>query len=489
VLAALASGCVLAPKGTTQERARVAEAGAPYATPAHERLTEDLPPDPQWRDLLRHAFLNNGGLEAAYFEWAAAAQRIDIAAGYPNTNVSVGFEYLFSGDNLTGWDRTTLTVGFDPMQNLSFPTKVMAAGRVAYENARAAGERFAAAKFALQRDVLEAWLEYALLAERIRLQAGEVELLRLASSTVAARVETGMRQQDLLGIEIERQRGEDELRTLEAALPQQRARLNALIGRAARAPLPPPAALPEPRPLPDDDAALLAMGADGSPELAALAHDVSGRADALDYARQQYFPDINPFVGLEGSIAQVVGAAVTIATMIPQIQAGIREASLNLRSSEALLRQTGHQRDAEFVAALLALRNAERQRAVLERIVPLAELAAGSAGQANAAGAADLSAVIDAERMLIDVRGAVAEARVMRERELAALEQLAGVDVERMTASLSREGEGRGEGDENDPSQTHRSRFPESLDHEVVSSPSPQPSPSREREQACGGES
>ena len=436
-LAALLSGCVLAPRGTQRERDRLADAGAPYQATPEERVVPPLPDEPDWPDLLRHAFLSNGGLEAAYFEWAAALERLNIAAGYPNTNVSVGFEYLFSGDNLNGWDRTTLTFGFDPMQNLSFPTKVLAAGRVAFEDARAAGQRFAAAKFQLQREVLEAWLDYALLAEQVRLQDTQVGLLRLASETAAARVQTGLRQQGLLSAEVERRRAEDALHTLEAELPQRRARLNALIGRPADAPLAPPAALPEPRPLPAGDAELLAVASDGNPELAALAHEVAGRADALDLARQQYFPDINPFVGFEGSIAQVVGAAITISTMIPQIQAGIREAKLNLRGSEAVLRQAQHERGADFVAALVALRNAERQRAVLEQqIVPLAELAAGSAAQANAASTGDLSAVIEAEGALIGLRGVVAEARIMRERQLAALEQLAGVDAERLAAAV-----------------------------------------------------
>ena len=133
---------------------------------------------------------------------------------------------------------------------------------------------------------------------------------------------------------------------------------------------------------------------------------------------------------------QFVGAAITVATTIPQIQAGIREAKLNLRSSDALLRQAERERGAEFVAALLALRNAERQRAVLEQIVPLAELVADNSAQANAAGAADLSGAIEAEGALIDLRVAVAQARIMRERQLAALEQLAGVDAERLAVTV-----------------------------------------------------
>jgi hypothetical protein len=72
---------------------------------------------------------------------------------------------------------------------------------------------------------------------------------------------------------------------------------------------------------------------------------------------------------------------------------------------------------------------------VLEEIVPLAELVADNTAQANAAGAADLSETIAAEGALIDLRAAVAETRIMRERQLAALEQLAGVDAERLAGA------------------------------------------------------
>jgi outer membrane protein TolC len=442
-VASLLSGCSLAPKGSEAERSRALASGVAYEPPIAERCARELPPEPDQRDLLRRAFLCNGELEAAYHAWHAAAERIDIAAGYPNTNVSLGFEYLFSGGNLSGWDRTTLTVGFDPMQNLSFPTKILAAGRVAYEEARAAGERFAAAKFALQRAVLEAYLQYALLAERTRVQRRLLDLLRLGSTIAAAGVAGGLPQQDLLSADVERAQGERALAALDAALLQQRARLNGLIGRAADAPLPAPAVLPEPRPLPLDDATLLAVGPAANPELAALARTVAGRADALDLARQQYFPDINPFLGISGSMAQVVGAAITLATKLPQIQAGIREARANLRAAEAMRHQAGLTRGADFVATLVALRNAERQHALLDdHIRPAAHQAADAVTRAYSTGGSDLPALIMARRTLLDLDLAIAETRIAREQRLAELEQLAGVDAEALPVAAARSAAG-----------------------------------------------
>jgi cobalt-zinc-cadmium efflux system outer membrane protein len=424
------SGCVLAPRAAKEERARVAAAGEPYDRPLHERVLPDLPPEPGWRDLLQRAFLANGDLEAAYLDWKAAVIRIDRAAGYPNTNVSLGYEYMFSGDNLKAWDRTTLSIGFDPMQNLSLPPKVYAAGRVALDEARAAGQRFAAAKFDLQRRVLSTYFDYALTAEQLRLQAATVRLLEVAAAAARSRVRAGGEQQYLLQADADHRLARNQLRRLEAEQAEMVAMLNAVVGREADATLLPPPILPTPRAVPDD-AQLLAVAVENNPELAALAHAVRGRADALRLARLQYLPDINPFAGLTGSMERFAGAAITLATTIPQIRAGIAEARAMLQSSEAVARQTGLERGAGFVATLAALRDAERQAAHLGgQVLPLLLLRVANLRQTYATGSTDLDELIESERAVLELQALVAEQRMRREKKLADLEALAGVDVE-----------------------------------------------------------
>ncbi|MEW6269574.1 MAG: TolC family protein, partial [Thermodesulfobacteriota bacterium] len=112
---------------------------------------------------------------------------------------------------------------------------------------------------------------------------------------------------------------------------------------------------------------------------------------------------------------------------------GIREARANLRASEAMARQGELDRDAAFVAALLALRSAERQRAVLEgHVTPSAEQAAAAAERAYSTGSGDFGAWLATQRALVELRFTVAETRIARERQVAELEMLAGVDAERL---------------------------------------------------------
>src|SRR6516162_1396726 len=129
----LLSGCVLAPEGTAEEHAKL-DSNSPLFEPPIE--ARDLPPllaPARWRDVLSRAFLTNGELESAYFEWKAALARIDRAATWPNSNVTVSFTYMFQPENIKAWNRTTISAGFDPSVVLSLPVKTQTAGEVALE--------------------------------------------------------------------------------------------------------------------------------------------------------------------------------------------------------------------------------------------------------------------------------------------------------------------------------------------------------------------
>jgi outer membrane protein TolC len=432
----LAGGCVLRPDETATEQERLTRAGAVYEPPVEKREIPQLPTEPTWQQVLHFAFLSNGDLEAAYFDWAAAMARIDQAANWPNTNLAPNFSYMFSGGKMKAWDRTTVNVGFDPMRNLSFPTKTAQAGKMALESARAAGERFAAKKFSLQKQVLGAWLDLALMEEQIRIQRDNTSLLKLLSDTAADRVRAGAPQQDLLKAQIEHRLAEAELSRMESQSRSMRAMLNGLIGRNADAPLKLPKTLPEPRPLWATDAQLIAAAVDTNPELAALSREVASRQDALELARMQFIPDVNPFAAFTGSVSQVVGAMVIVPTTIPAIKASIAEGRAMLRSTEAMARQTRAERGAGFVAALYALRNAQTQAALFrETVLPKAEQALASSRQAYAAGQIGFIELIDSQRTLLDVRLMIAQARIAREKQLAELEALAGIDVETFKAT------------------------------------------------------
>ena len=89
------NSCVLAPDRTREEQAKL-DANSPlFEPPIETRRLPELPAQVDWRAVLHRAFLANGELESAYFEWKAALTRIVQASTWPNSNVAVSFSYMF----------------------------------------------------------------------------------------------------------------------------------------------------------------------------------------------------------------------------------------------------------------------------------------------------------------------------------------------------------------------------------------------------------
>jgi outer membrane protein TolC len=276
------------------------------------------------------------------------------------------------------------------------------------------------------------------MAEKVRIQRENTSLLKLLNETAEGRVRAGGSQQDLLRTDIEFRMADDELRTMESELPRMRAMLNAMLGRSPDALLSAPSASPQPRSVPADDATLLAVGVGANPELKALAFEQTGRRDALERARMEYLPDINPFAAITGDVSQVIGADVMLPTVIPRIKGMVKEARADLRRVDAMARQTRLDRAAEYVAAVYALRNTERQAALFERqVLPSAQRVLENVRQSYSNGTGGYLDLIDAQRTLLDVRLTIAEAKAAREKHLADLEALAGVDIETIKTSTT----------------------------------------------------
>lgn len=424
-------GCVLAPPGSQDEHAQLAAVSAPFEARFEVRELPELPDSVTWQAALSRAFLANGELEASYFEWKAAYSRIDQVATWPNSNVALSFGYMFSPGNMKTWDRTTIGAGFDPSMNLSLPIKTRAAGKVALDQVRVARERFRTVKFDLQRRVLDAYLDLALTEELIRIERDNLTFLKLLSDSAADRAESGGPMQDLFKALIESETVQNDLAGMEANAHSMRGTLNGMLGREAHAPLHLPKVLPAPRSLDADDSDLISIGVDKNPELAGLAQQVAGRSDAVELAKLAYWPDVTPSASITGSLSQSVAAMLMVPTRLPAIRAAIDEAQSMTRASEAMLRQTTQDRGARLVAVLYLMRNAERATQFYrDKVVPSTRQLVSSSRNAYAAGTAGFADLIDSERMYIAVRRLVAQSQIERERRLAELETLAGVDIE-----------------------------------------------------------
>lgn len=429
VLAVALSGCVLKPRDSANTAKKLDEVAKRqgYET---DRIARSALPEltsaPTWQQVLHRAMLANGDLEASYHEWAMAVQRIDQAGSWPDQPVELGFDYMLSGGRMKAFDRTTVSAGL--MNASSMPNKVYESAKVAWRDAQRAGERFGGAKFTLQRQVLQAWADFALQAERVRIQQENIGLLRLVAGTAGSRVRAGGAQQEQLRADVSLKLAENEIATARSELDRQRASLNGMLRRGVDEPLTPSA---EPRDVDLSDDDWLAAGVANNAELAALGFDEQARRSAIVRARLEYLPAINPMAAFTGSVSQSVGAAIVLPTQWQKIGAMVKEARSDLRRVQATFAQASADRTSRFTAALISMRDAERRaRLFQDDVLPLAERTVELSRQGYASGTVGFLELIDSQRTLFDTRLLLAEARTLREKMLAELEELAGVDAE-----------------------------------------------------------
>jgi outer membrane protein TolC len=421
------AGCAVHPQGESDERDRAEQALKELDEPVEP---VELPDRPVLKDYLRAAFHSDPDLRERYWRWRAALERIPQEASPPNPALT--FSYLFSDESMSSWDRTTLGITNDPMSNLELPNKLATRGRRALEEARAAGVRFEAAKFALQNEVTTLYLDLALHREQLFAQEETVALLRVQAEEVASKLRAGRAmQEEALRARDELERAQSQLETLHAQIPLLFVRMNVLIGRPAEAPLPLPEGLPEPRRLALRDDELIALAAQRSPELTALAHEVSGRDEALTMARQQWIPDFGLTLNVMGSIATSVGGMVVLPLRVEAIRGAIAEAEANLRAAQAARERYARNVTATFVLDLAVLHETERQVDLFERVfLPRAKAVAQAAEASLSTGRGAVADVVMARRAAIDTALLLAQLKVDREKTLSAIDAWSAVDVE-----------------------------------------------------------
>lgn len=122
---------------------------------------------------------------------------------------------------------------------------------------------------------------------------------------------------------------------------------------------------------------------------------------------------------------------MSIPTLLREVGALIRESRADLAAMLARYRQARFDRAAAAVAALTVVRDSERRTALFAGTLRrTADDAVASATSAYANADAVYGDVIEARTAVLDVRLLAADAHTAREKALADLETLVGVDLE-----------------------------------------------------------
>jgi outer membrane protein, heavy metal efflux system len=425
------SGCTVHPKGEDEERAAAIKEGKPFSEPATQRVVPELPSDPTPDDLVRYALLTSPELEQHYWEWRAAIEQIP-QDGTQATNLVIGAGTAITRGNISR-DRTTLTLGNDPMADIVLPSKLSAATQRALENARAAGLRFQKVKLDLRQKVLNACYDYALTSETIRLETANAALLKATRETLQSRIATGAgSQQNFLKAQDELDLSVNGIANMESQLRGQKAAIYAMLSLAPNATLLIPTQLPAPRALNMTDDEILTTAACRNPELRALAMEVRGQQDGVRLAALQRLPDFSLAAGTDlAGITQSLSGMATIPVLRHEaIDAAIAQAKARLNAADAMSRQAKNDLSALLLLDIAVFRDADRQLKLFERdIIPRASRLVALTRAGYETGQSSLLDLLESQRALLALDRLRATLHATREKQL--------IDIETTTMAVA----------------------------------------------------
>ena len=367
-------------------------------------------------DYLRFAMLNAPRVEAAYYDWVAAVERITPARSPPDPRLT------FEADIAD----TVMSLMPGLMIDLPGPGKLRAAGDVAAAESQTAYFAFESEVLRAALAVKTAYYRLSFLSETVRVQRRTLELLRDLEDLARQQNAAGrVTLQDVLRAQIAEDQLETQLRNREDSRSTLVAEFKAALGLGPDDNDPPiPETFEPSRAEPDPDT-LLPAALERNPSLRAMASDVRRAEASIALAGRSGVPDFS--VGLEADVRAsptvfTSSAGVTLPIWRDKVAAEIAAAQAGRSAAEARLSAEEVSIAAELASMLYAYREAVRNETLLtEKLVPKARqsLEAARAGYVN--GRASFLDVIDAQRSLLDFELSNIEARTQRELALASL--------------------------------------------------------------------
>lgn len=403
-----------------------------------------LPENPRLVDYLRYASLKNPGLQAAFYHWRAALERVPQARALPDPRFNYGY-FIEQVETRVGPQRQRFGIS----QTFPWFGKLRLQGNQAGEAAIAAQNSYEQAKLKLFFEVKDAYFELAYLRQAIQLSEENVELIKHLESVAQARFRTGSDATGVVKAQLELGKLEDTLKTLRDLRKPLDARLNAALSRDSEAPLAWPSDIESRNVVFDDDSVIRRLQ-ESNPELAKLDAKIRESEVRVSLAKKSFFPDLTLGVDyIETGDARLAGVvdsgkdpvlitgSINLPLWLGKNRAGLKEAEARLAEASKGRENREHTLLADLKMALYRFRDAERKVSLFgDTLTPLAENSLGVAEQAYQAGRAGFLELIDAQRLLLDIQLSYQRAIADREQRLAQIEMIIGEDLDSIESPM-----------------------------------------------------
>jgi len=370
-------------------------------------------------DFLIFAMLNQPQIEAAYYEWAAAVQRITVVRSRPDPRLT------FQAD------ITDVVMSLMPGLMLDFPApgKLKAGADVVTAESDAKYFLFESKVLQTAFALKKSCLQLHFLASRIDLTREALRLARELEQLALVRNGVGkVALQDVLRVRIEQERLATDIANLEDSRHSLLIQFKAALGLRAKDATPP---LPQPEeitPFHLTSEIFLATALTKNPQLQRMEAEIRLAEASRRLAATTSLPDFSAGVEADVKAWPLLvrpSLSMTLPVWRDKIAAQIAAAQFDKQAAMARLSSEQIAIAVEFAEKSFLFREAGRNLELLNhQLLPMAQQTLIAVQSGYGSGKVDLTAVIDAERMLLEFQLSEVETRLQRELAVAELSLL-----------------------------------------------------------------
>ncbi len=389
--------------------------------------------------LLDFARASSAELSTMRHEADAAAQRITSAGALPDPVVRVELMNINNYGSDSAPNLLPARVGetrYTLMQALPGWGKRDLRRDLAAADAAQAGARVGTTWAELAARIKTSYAEAYRAGSNARLTRELLELMRSLEQVALARYAAGLSaQQDAIRAQLEQTAMRTELIMFEQEKRQLQARLNALIGRDAAAPL---ADAQQLRTLPTltaaDAPALTQRTQAGNAQLQAEAARLASAQKSRELTARNRYPDFQVGVFPTQMRSRITSWGLMFEMNIPLQQesrrAQEREADSMVSAALARSEAMAQQLRGELAASLFAFDAARRTHTLLRtELLPQSQLSLQSARAAYESGKVDFATLLEAQRQIRRAHQELLKSEVEAQLRLADIERLVGDDL------------------------------------------------------------
>ncbi|HOW66364.1 MAG TPA: TolC family protein [Candidatus Paceibacterota bacterium] len=369
--------------------------------------------------LMAYAMLNQPKVEAAYYDYAAAVERITTERSLPDPRLTLELDIQ---------DVVTAVMP-GLMSDVPWLKKLRIRADVASAESEAKFYAFESLVLQTAYEVKRAYYQLWFLDDRIRINRETLALLNELEQIARVRSEAGqVTLQDVLRAQIEQERLRTEIANLEDSRNPLLAQFKGALGLRSDQPDPPMPREFESTPLDLSPEQLLHYALARNPRLKQIEAEVRMAESGIRLARQSKLPDFNVGVEADVKASPVMwrpSVGVTLPVWRDKIAAEIAAAQARKNAAQARLSAEQIQLAVEFADRSFTLRETTRNLALLtDTLLPKARQSLEIARAAYGTAKTDFINLLDAERSLLEFQLAQVDARTQRELALAELSLL-----------------------------------------------------------------